>query len=381
MRFLIISHTAHCFYESRYYAYGPYVLEMNLWLKYVDEVQVVAPLREGKPSGIMQAYEHQAIGFYKVPTISLLSFSELLKTIFRLPLIFIRIFKAMNKADHIHLRCPGNIGLIGCFAQVFFPKKIKTTKYAGNWDPKANQPCSYRLQKWTLANTFLTKNMQVLVYGDWPEQSKNIKPFFTATYSEIDPDNHRDENESEIVKSKRFKTPFKFLFVGTLSVGKQPLYAVKLVEAIKQSGIRCSLKIYGEGEQRQKLEKYIHEHKLEQSISLFGNQSATVVEKAYQSSHFLILPSKSEGWPKVVAEAMFWGCIPLVTSISCVPWMLDKGNRGIILTTDLKQDAAEISELLSKKEQLPTLSENAKNWSRQYTLERFEEEIGKLLRE
>ena len=27
--------------------------------------------------------------------------------------------------------------------------------------------------------------MQVLVYGEWEGSSKNIKPFFTATYSEM----------------------------------------------------------------------------------------------------------------------------------------------------------------------------------------------------
>src|SRR5690606_34200508 len=48
-------------------------------------------------------------------------------------------------------------------------------------------------------------------------------------------------------------------------------------------------------------------------------------------SHFLILASKSEGWPKAVAEAMFFGCILIVTPVSCVPWMLNYGSRGILI--------------------------------------------------
>ena len=70
------------------------------------------------------------------------------------------------------------MGLIGAIVNILFPNKQKTAKYAGNWDPKSKQPWSYRLQKWILSNTFLTKNMQVLVYGEWPNQTKNIKPFF-----------------------------------------------------------------------------------------------------------------------------------------------------------------------------------------------------------
>ncbi len=110
-------------------------------------------------------------------------------SLIKIPIIIITIFKSCKKADHIHLRCPGNIGLLGCFVQIFFPKKIKTAKYAGNWDPQSKQPVSYKIQKFLLKNTILTKNMQTLVYGKWKNQSKNIKPFFTASFSdsEIEP--------------------------------------------------------------------------------------------------------------------------------------------------------------------------------------------------
>ena len=116
----------------------------------------------------------------------------------------------MRWADHIHLRCPGNVGLLGSLVQVFFPSKPKTAKYAGNWDPKAKQPLSYKIQKWLLSNTLLTKNMTVLVYGEWPNQTKNIKSFFTATYREA------DKKEIQI---RKLEADIQFVFVGTLSVG------------------------------------------------------------------------------------------------------------------------------------------------------------------
>ena len=46
----------------------------------------------------------------------------------------------------------------------------------------------------------------------------------------------------------------------------------------------------------------------------------------------MILPSKSEGWPKAIAEGMFFGCIPIATPVSCVPWMLADGSRGILVS-------------------------------------------------
>ena len=184
MKFLIVTHVVHVKNNQQYFAYEPYVREMNIWLKYVDEVIVVAPLEKDKPTVIDRFYEHNNIDFRKVPVFSLTSFKNGIASVFKIPEIIFEIFKAMRQADHIHLRCPGNMGLLACIVQLFFTSKPKTAKYAGNWDSNSKQPWSYRLQKMILSNTFLTRNMQVLVYGEWPNQSRNIKSFFTATYAE-----------------------------------------------------------------------------------------------------------------------------------------------------------------------------------------------------
>ena len=59
MRFLIISHVLHKKRDYKFYGYAPYVREMNLWLKYVDEVEVVAPLIPGALSKIDIEYQHK----------------------------------------------------------------------------------------------------------------------------------------------------------------------------------------------------------------------------------------------------------------------------------------------------------------------------------
>ncbi len=38
MTFAIITHVDHIIEDSRYYGYAPYVKEMNLWAKNVDEM-------------------------------------------------------------------------------------------------------------------------------------------------------------------------------------------------------------------------------------------------------------------------------------------------------------------------------------------------------
>lgn len=355
--------------QNTFYSYAPYVKEMNLWFAHADSITIVSPTQYDTEL-LLAPFLRKDLHVVSIPWISFINIRSALISFLMLPYIFLKLLMTMAKADHIHLRCPGNIGLLGAIAQLFFPKKTKTAKYAGNWDPNAVQPISYRLQKWILSNTFLTKNMQVLVYGDWPNQSKNIKSFFTASY----PAAKRKE-----VPIKTFSVPFRFLFVGTLAEGKRPLYAIQLVEKLYLNGIACRLDLYGDGAERPALETYIAENSLGELVSLHGNQPSETIEKAYAVSDFLVLPSQSEGWPKVVAEAMFWGVIPLVTKISCVPWMLGEGKRGRFLSLDIEQDKQDIVQLLQNSEVLSKMSSDGQEWAQHYTLESFEAAIKKLL--
>lgn len=370
MNFLIVTHVPHSLESKLFYAYEPYVREMNIWLKYAEKCTIVAPSIDNKSSAIDSTYQHSNIIFQKVPLIALTSLREILKTIVAIPFLFWTIAKVMQQANHIHLRCPGNIGLLACFVQILFPSKIKTAKYAGNWDSKSKQPWSYRLQKWILSNTFLTRNMQVLVYGEWKNQSKNIKPFFTATYFESEKGNHTKQT---------LDSGIEFIFVGSLVAGKNPMYAIQLVEQLIKKGKKAALNIYGDGIERSTLEQYILENNLNQYVFLHGNQNQEVLKKAYQKSHFVILASKSEGWPKAIAEGMFWGAVPLATAVSCVPNMLDYGNRGVLLQMDLDTDVSAIITLVNDSTEFEKKSVVATNWSQNYTLDRFENEIKKLL--
>ena len=371
MKFTIITHVEHKPKDNLFYAYAPYVREMNLWLKHVDELEIIAPLSSHSISKIDSPYKHEHITFRAIPSIEFTSIKNILISIIKIPIILFQLIKVCQKTDHIHLRCPGNIGLLGCFVQLFFPRKTKTAKYAGNWDPKSTQPLSYRLQKWLLSNTFLTKNITVLVYGKWKNQTKNIKSFFTATYS---------KNEISNPKPRNYSKALKFIFLGSLVEGKRPLLVIKIIEALYKNGKETSLDVYGEGVLSKKLEDYIVNNNLEGVINLHENREKEVIKHALNEAHFLILPSKSEGWPKAVAEAMFFGVIPISTSISCVPYMLDFGSRGILIEDSLDKAVKTIEDTLNNEEKyLKEMSLEASKWSQNYTLEAFETEIKELL--
>lgn len=396
MKFAVFTHVIHGIKNGRFYAYSPYIREMNLWLKYVDEVEIVAALeeesnKEGENSPQGEYYKHSNITFTEISPFHLLNFLAVLDTLLKIPFIFFRILGAMHRADHLHIRCPGNIGLLAAIAQIFFPKKPKTVKYAGNWDPKATQPITYKLQKKILGNTFLTRNTKVLVYGDWPQQSDNIFPFFTASFS---------EKEKELIK-KDIKPPYKFIFSGNLVEGKGVEKAIEFIKILRTNNLDCRLEIYGDGILENDLRELVENESLKKHVHFKGRVDLATLKEAYREAHFTLLLSKSEGWPKAIAEGMWYGCIPIATSVSCVPWMLNAPSvpngetnivtlteRGIVIGSKFKvqgsgfegsklldQMVPDVEALTNDTERMKKMSIAAQKWSQQYTLERFERAI------
>jgi glycosyltransferase involved in cell wall biosynthesis len=60
--------------------------------------------------------------------------------------------------------------------------------------------------------------------------------------------------------------------------------------------------------------------------------------------------------------------------------MLDHGKRGILMNDEnLNSTIERLKNLLSKPEELEHMSTKAALWSREYTLDKFQEEIAKLI--
>ena len=371
MRFLILGNLPHKIYNEKIYAYGPYIKEINLWLKYVDEVEIVSPFEISEPNPIDLAYQHPFIVKTNVPAFNVTSIYEKLKTLFLIPYICFKIYVAMKRADHIHIRCPNNMGLLAAFMQIFFPSKTKTVKYANNWDPNHPQPISYRLQKYIVSNVHLSKNIKVLVYGEWKNQSENIKPFFTATYH---------EKEKKAVAARPLDTVIKLIYIGHLGVNKRPMLCAEVTKLLIDNNHQVQLDMFGEGPEMENLKSFIKLHALQKSITLHGNQNSDIVKKSISEANFLILASKSEGWPKVIAESMFWGCVPLTTDVSCVNYMIGYGERGAIVETNALSVVEKINSYLDDPKKYKETSEKAFQWSQQYTLESFENAIKELLK-
>ena len=63
----------------------------------------------------------------------------------------------------------------------------------------------------------------------------------------------------------------------------------------------------------------------------YGNLTQVELFEILKKSDCIILPSKSEGFPKVLAEAMNFGCIPIASNVGSISHYIKDGASGMIM--------------------------------------------------
>ena len=125
----------------------------------------------------------------------------------------------------------------------------------------------------------------------------------------------------------RSESPFVFTFIGRLESAKG---VDRIIEALKFIPLDAIAKVnfIGDGE---KIIFYKEATSfLKDKIQYHGFLNNDKVHHILSESHFLLLPSDSEGFPKVIAEAACYGVIPIVSNVGSIGHYINESN-GFIL--------------------------------------------------
>jgi len=362
MTLCIISHTEH--YQDEHgtlKAWGSTVTEINHLLDIFDHIVHLAPLHQGTPPNSSLAYvDNKRISFIALKPsggkgLQKLSIAWTALSNFK------KIHKAIQEADIIQFRAPTGMGLYVLPYLKWFNSKPYWVKYAGNWiDP--NMPLGNRLQKqWLLKH--LEPETQVTYNGNWVDKpgflSFDNPCFTTADYQEA--------RSALDQKPNLKKEGWTLCFVGALNAHKGvPL----IIEALKKKPETLHIKamhFVGDGPDRDHYEALAKNLKV--TTYFHGFLPKPEVYQVLAQSDALVLPSKSEGFPKVVGEAMAYGCVPIVSRVSCMEDYILDGDNGFLLKTlspqSLIQSLNELNVL--SKEQLEGLRLKNYTFAQQFT--------------
>jgi glycosyltransferase involved in cell wall biosynthesis len=339
MRLLIVSDMTHQKTKDGAFAgWGPTVQEIDSLSTRFEEIRLLMFLHPGDPSPHLLTYSASNIHCVPLPPSGGDSLFKKIDILIHSPLYLIKILSELTRADIVFVRCPCNIGLLAILLLAVWPHpKYRWVKYAGNWRPTFKDPLSYRLQRYWL-NSGLHHGV-VTVNGRW-----NRHPSFV--YSFLNPCLTNEELHKALIGAakKHLSLPLRLLFVGRVDREKGVGRLVQIAAVLKKKRIRFILDVVGDGPERSTFEKDAARLGLTASVQFHGWQSRHALPEFYRTAHFLLLPSTaSEGWPKVISEAMAYGVVPLAGSISSIPQILKELGAGNALNPE---DPAEFADTI-----------------------------------
>lgn len=335
-KLVVISHTEHYINtKNQIVGWGSTINEINYLADYWEEVVHVGCFYiENAPSSALP-YSKDNISFKAIPPYGGKSFLDKLKIFTKIPKIIAVVYKNLNDATEVQLRLPTSIGLflLPLFSFVFPRKYTFWIKYAGNWG-QLNPPLSYRIQRW-----WLKKNLakcRVTINGFWEKQPNHCLSFENPCLTE-----NQIEKGLMVLSHKIFERPYVFTFVGRLEEAKGMTDCLNALQNIPNEAI-AKVHFIGDGEL---LDFYKEKASfLRDKVIFHGFLETSKVHAILADSHFLLLPSKSEGFPKVIAEAACYGVVPIVSNVGSIPHYINE-NNGFLW--DIK-NGLNYSEVLSK---------------------------------
>lgn len=205
--------------------------------------------------------------------------------------------------------------------------------------------------------------------------SQRIKEILHVNYPKLSlPEEHVIVNSipvDEIIsKSKETIQDFPntknpvFVSLGRLHNRKGYHNLIDVHKKLNNEGLKHTIIVLGDGEERENLTNKIKENKVEESFILLGNRMNPY--PYIKLADFFILPSRSEAWPLVIAEALILQKPIIATDTGDVSKMISHNKTGYVVKYDNGEIYDAMKLFLSKENIIIEIKNNLKNIEDQF---------------
>lgn len=330
MKLAIISHTEH--YkdaDGTIVGWGPTVSEINHLLKIFDVIYHVAMLYDTNAPLSALPYDSSRVIFVPLPALGGNTMKAKAQLVWKVPEVLRIVNTTLKNVDYFQFRGPTGIGVYVIPFLMFCVKKPGWFKYAGNWNQQ-DPPLGYRLQRAMMRH----QSRKVTINGRWEKQPTQCLTFENPclTYEEL--------LEGKTLSSKKsLSGKLSFCFVGRL---EKPKGVERIIEAITnlsdlQKERIETVHLVGDGAEGDYFKTLASKSGVH--FLFHGFLPRSEVFDVYRKSQVFLMPTTaSEGFPKVIAEAMNFGCIPIVSNISSIGQYIQDMETGICLKNATSSD-------------------------------------------
>lgn len=332
-RIVVVSHTEHWrTADGTVVGFGATTRELDHLATLASELVHVAPLHQGPPPSMALAPAAPNVRLVPVQPAGGDDLRAKLAAVRAVPAWARTIRREVRTADVVHVRCPAGIALVALavLATRRNPRD-RWVKYAGNWAPTGAEPRTYRAQRWWLRTG--RARAAVTVNGTWPGQPAWVHSFDNPTLTAAEVDRGRRAAEARTPGP-----PLRVAFAGRLDDRKGADRAVEAVVALRRRGLDVTLDLVGDGPLRAWVDDQAATHGAD-VVRRHGWLPRTELEGLLGRSHVFLLPTGSEGFPKVVAEAMAFGCVPVTSAVGSLGQTLSATGGAVVVTDERWADA------------------------------------------
>lgn len=165
---------------------------------------------------------------------------------------------------------------------------------------------------------------------------------------------------------------YDILFVGRLIQAKGVDILIKAVKILKNKySTNLKIAIVGDGPLKENLNNLAVELGVNGEVEFLGVRKD--IEELMVSSKIFVLPSRWEGLPMVILEAMSRGMSIIATGVGGIPEVIENGKEGILISPEDSEALAQaINDLFENKELREKLSQAAyKKVRENYSIEAY----------
>lgn len=163
----------------------------------------------------------------------------------------------------------------------------------------------------------------------------------------------------------------RLVSVGRLSPEKGFMDLLKIYTLLHKDYPDWKLDIVGDGVEKEKLEKFIEEHELQDFVTLHGFRDKDYIDNLLHDSSIYLLTSYTESFGIVLIEAMSHG-VPCIAfdSAEGARELIQSGKNGyLIKNRSYTAFIKKVSDLIDNKEERKRIGKVSKEGVKQYTCE------------
>ena len=204
--------------------------------------------------------------------------------------------------------------------------------------------------------------------------SQQTKDIFTQTYPNFKlPENQVILNAIPIEEIKQKAVEFVpdfgtkdpvFVSVGRLHSRKGYHKLIEAHSKLIKDGFAHKIIIIGDGEEKDNLENLTKMYGVQNSFVLLG--SLLNPYPYVKNADFFVMPSESEGWPLIIADALILQKPILSTAVGGIPEMIRHLENGYLINYDTDEMYNAMKEFLSNTDVIEKIKKGLENSEKQF---------------